>query len=1430
MFETIGLLIKWVPTLLFVLILFVSFWVGFLRGHRKSAIFLLHSVITGTILIILYFVLLDTNFGDKLLLDVVNMFMGENGLQISLNVSIDCVSFRDVILEFVLQLLSLDESINVILGENLPYLQLLINLAFHIVLALAFYIVYLVILFILSLIYSIFYSDRAYKRRINKKFMEGKVPATFRKKRLAGGLIGLSRGLLSGLIAISMLGSTLYSLTGGKGEDSTLVEHDFNDSTINGVYSIYRAVENYGDVGIIKLFNAVQNKDEVPVYLLLSDAVMHGNVVIESENGNETYDLVLRDELSAYTGVIKGAFNILVKYFDEDLNSLISGTLTFDEFMLDFTESLNNGKMQTEISLLINDLLDANYLYSLSVSLLDSILGNIDNFAMLDPNVSEIIKVMFKKGYYSQVIPSEQVLMESESSIILPYISSSYLINPEDLSSILINVLSLMNTEMSENILENIKLYIDNFRYLSIFTDQVKKERFNQVLGRVFLVIENTFLSDSLQVQERKASSRSDTYQEIVKEIDPEYYDYIFGKKQISWVDEIDSLINTYDDIMVLVNNLTSEDTTFDITKIFDKEMETYEDNVSAYERICESVQESRVIARILRTKAITNVFVDSIKSLLPSFELMDNIQFENEYDENGNLVKNGELYYLFKGLRMILDPNKTNIYPLLMGDEFDVTTIEELTKELNKTDETGLSLTEYFVEFDFMRSIISSLLIDKLGSQDLMYISYRALEKDENGQTINVIQKEELKPLLMNLGDLITELKPLLEGEEVHIDTLIEGDTINSLIDNKIVQGTIASHILNFTENENVIVIPQHLKSIDNWIDSENNKSELVKLFNAIQALDISLDFENIDLLDTLKRISSRNRLDDLFETEVLYYTVSKFITEGNFGDFSIIVPNEAVKVLVNDSIDRLIKKDKLILFINNISNLGIDGESSVNDLLTNLVKYRDEYTNDVILSTSLIKILVNNFSNNLSFPASLVENASDSKLKLYSSNNPWREELPDLLNALDEIFKVSENEVIDVKENLENKFHDFLDQYNQPSSLDYKKTKLEVCLDSLVVSKSITDVIDGILTKDYIIERAKDLAKEDELYPFDEINIVLDVMNSYNINFTNVSDFNINNVLVTSRLKYHLRTKENAYLLRGILTKQIENLFTGSNNGLHSHPKAYEDGLLKKNEINSLVLILEGFTFESFDSNMFDLSSFDKYIYNQKGECDSYILASSISYSLMNDETIVVPKSVVGNDANNIIDVLELHKFIKATSDMMNVSSLEHLDVEKMEINESAFESKIMNATITNHLNISQNSVRKDAYVLASRAESDTLHDDYSQRVIVLKQEEYSSLIRALDVLTSHKSNLNINLDINFLLGLDDYSLRVLLESSVLSISINELFINSSFVTIIDNFIPNLQKVNVEVYNLSTEAKMVDEVYTNESIISIISYLRNL
>jgi metal-dependent hydrolase (beta-lactamase superfamily II) len=73
-------------------------------------------------------------------------------------------------------------------------------------------------------------------------------------------------------------------------------------------------------------------------------------------------------------------------------------------------------------------------------------------------------------------------------------------------------------------------------------------------------------------------------------------------------------------------------------------------------------------------------------------------------FSKNGYIGLNKELS---SNPRVVQTECKTNIYPLIMGDEFSVETIEELSEELSKKDDEGKSLNQYFVEPQYYQEAV---------------------------------------------------------------------------------------------------------------------------------------------------------------------------------------------------------------------------------------------------------------------------------------------------------------------------------------------------------------------------------------------------------------------------------------------------------------------------------------------------------------------------------------------------------------------------------------------------------------------------------------------------------------------------------------------------------------------------------------------------
>ena len=70
--ELLELLIRWSPTILFVLIILSAFLLGIIRGFRKSAILFIHMLVIGSICIGVYIWLVQSPQLDEKIVSLVN--------------------------------------------------------------------------------------------------------------------------------------------------------------------------------------------------------------------------------------------------------------------------------------------------------------------------------------------------------------------------------------------------------------------------------------------------------------------------------------------------------------------------------------------------------------------------------------------------------------------------------------------------------------------------------------------------------------------------------------------------------------------------------------------------------------------------------------------------------------------------------------------------------------------------------------------------------------------------------------------------------------------------------------------------------------------------------------------------------------------------------------------------------------------------------------------------------------------------------------------------------------------------------------------------------------------------------------------------------------------------------------------------------------
>ena len=91
-------LLSQIPTLIFILIMLLSTFIGYKRGLIKSSILLLHAVMAFVICAILYTLLSNQDFFNYAIVKYINYFLGENGLQNKLGVDVELNNLIDILI------------------------------------------------------------------------------------------------------------------------------------------------------------------------------------------------------------------------------------------------------------------------------------------------------------------------------------------------------------------------------------------------------------------------------------------------------------------------------------------------------------------------------------------------------------------------------------------------------------------------------------------------------------------------------------------------------------------------------------------------------------------------------------------------------------------------------------------------------------------------------------------------------------------------------------------------------------------------------------------------------------------------------------------------------------------------------------------------------------------------------------------------------------------------------------------------------------------------------------------------------------------------------------------------------------------------------------------------------------------------------------
>lgn len=1111
--QTVAFAIAWVPTILFLLIVLVSTLVGARRGLRKSLILAVQAIVAAGICIGLFFFCVSGDLIDGALLSLVNAVMGgEHALQSALGVSAECETLRQCLAEFIPTLFSYGSEISMLLRGNGAYIMTLADLVFRLGIAVVLWLVYFLLVFLFYLVYAIAYPERKYRRKRQAAFANGKVDCSYKRHRVGGGLVGLARGLVVGIVTMSFLGSVFYIAAGGTGEGE-LADRDFGDEQSNFYYSIYRSVESYGAQGIFKVLGSVRDLDDSPYYLFAADLVFSGAL---DDDLNDVHATVrFRKELGAYTGFAKDTIILLMQCGEERIQSALdtgdSGTI-----MDAVVDVMKEPQFRAEFENLVDNFDSQTYIINFSLAMASTVVAHLDEMSFAssvgESNV-EMLKVLFQRGYLSETIPDERELRESLGSdttddplVIQPYLSVNHLFNKKDAQTVLRVALSFLANEYSTGEpMELVKKILPELEGLSILGSERKGE-VNPVLGRLYCFLENTYLTDEGQ--------DGITYSEI-------------RAQNISWVDELHSLISVTDDMFTLYDGVKREDGNYlqMVLDVFDDENPDYEENLRLYDGICSTVADSAILGKVLASGKITAMLREELRNSGTDAYFPDNIVFENRYDSDGELISRGETFQIFYGLRLLGDRKNKELFDLLFDSSIEKVELSDLLNILSdavaRRDGLGLTLADYLTESYLLRSVVSSVFIDQ--GQDIFAVPYSSRERNAKGEPVNFIVKDELKQIFDELPKLTDMIIPFLDGgfETEEVVELLDDPTLRSFLDsgNGIIEGTLASILVKQVNGKGLVVIPRALdtalpQNLDGWAsDISGRPGEIRKLIAALDELDghledmLSGELQDDELIDILGDLSA-NSIDTLLASDVLYYTFSKSLREqdGQSSDgFTLIIPSSATLPLQDDVLESLIKKQELRTILSELNSFGFTSEMDAADILKKLVENKNKLRSSNIVSASIINYVVQNdeMKEALSLPETLQKAGSRAELERYGETSVWYPELPALVNGLDELFGVTAGEKeIDLSESgLTQRLSVLVKVLDTRSDVVDGQSKLEVLYRSTVIKHNLTERLDSSLDGTVDEKAIRDAKGLDGYYLRDEIGTLSDAAKLFDI-----------------------------------------------------------------------------------------------------------------------------------------------------------------------------------------------------------------------------------------------------------------------------------------------------------------------------------------
>ena len=1193
--NTIKLLLTWLPALLLFVALGWGAIIGLIRGFRKSLVLGIHALAAALICLGAYLIIVNMDGLDAWAFNNVNAILSGSGtsLQEMLEVSPDCATLTDVLIEFIPKNMDFGDGMALVFKDNGAYLATIVDLCYHIIFAIVFYVFYFVLLFILYIVYFIFYPERRRKKKIKERYRNAEETSDYRKLPLFGAIIGGIRSLVEYTVFISFLGILLFTLGGGLGERE-YEEYDFGDTQTNNAYNIYSAVGSYGSNGIFKILNTVKDSNDFPYYLYIADLVFQGG--LKDDNRGINTNISIAREFGAYVGFSNDAINLLFKYDD---NNEIQEALKKDsdiDIMDVASKIMAKPEFQAEFATIIDNFESEEYFINFALSLVDSIVAHrkdLTFFSGMDEQTMELFDIMF----------------DGENKITV-----SSLLTKDDAKVLLKTCINMLSAGSEYNDLENeeekslrkalsyCKVIIPEIEKLSIFEDETRKNNLNAVLKELYDYLAQKIANEENKTTESLSNKAMKLTNTSIDDVD--------------WIGELKGLLDISLNVVDLYDRIYTPDKEV-IDLIFDMfKGENATKNEQDFDNITNVISDSKLAGVVLSMSFVNDTIEQALGSMIEGFELIPNIQYNNDGD------KKGEIYYLLTSVKHLIKNDAKDVFTSLTeegkttADMLD--SVKNLVEILESSISTDTTLLDQMLKSDLLSYTLSSIMLNlDLGDEAMkIYVPddliYNIRETEE--KNYKSIKNEDLSDLVSTLTDVIDVIKPALdENDEIDIMLVLTNDNLsNSLKSSVILEGTISNLALVMLDDFDGISVPNSLAETEYWLSTDTEDGEIVKIIDGINASNIDLnslmnsESGTNDILDLVLSLNeaaegtTETKLDLLYKSLLLRATLATQIDSAvsSMIDSNVLNSSE-VKYQTNDSFkDIYYKQTEIEGVIDSINVLGIeslDSEAFNADVISDKVLTLNEASDvagltklDVLYTSSIIKyvladtlddVLTTDIISTEVRDSSLVKETAQLTsvidLTKYDAKSYKKEEISNVISSLDELEITS----LDSESISADSISDKVLSLNEQAATDTSVTKLDVLYSSQIIKYVLANSLDDVLTADIVSTEVRDsgLVKESEtltnvstnaqttkayysksemsnvISSLDELDITS--LDSESISADSLSDkvLSLNEQAATDTSVTKLDVLYSSYLIKYILAEAVGDNLSGDGLGIH-------------------------------------------------------------------------------------------------------------------------------------------------------------------------------------------------------------------------------------------------------------------------------------